>query len=145
MPAGIEFTDSSGVPRFLTSSRPSHGGKLRGFLPDSNRIGPEREVLADGSVYRETFRTDPTASFAIVGLGPEQLETAQLCKLHFDDGGTATLVTDDAAGRGYTIRRAPGTRISITGPDDDYEYTFSMVALNTAGAPMLCVYETQVF
>lgn len=145
MPAGIEFTDESSVLRFLTSSRPSPANHLRGFLADAMPIGPARHVLADAALHRERFRTDRMATFAIEGLTADQLEIAQLCKLHFENGGTGTLYTDDAAGRTYAIRKAPDTSISISGPDEDYEYTYSMTALNTGSSPMVCVYETAVF
>lgn len=141
MPASIEFTESGGILRALVSSRPGPSGHLSGFVPDAEPMGPSRPTLATGELHRWTFRTDYRATFAIPGIGPEQLETAQKLRIHLLNGGTATLRTDDAADRSYTIRLAPESVPSISGPDERYEYTFQMTALNTAASPLLCNYD----
>lgn len=139
--ASIEFTDSSGVARVLSNQYPVRPGRqLLGFVPSARPIGPTRVRPGSGIVRRYRHRTDHLASFTIPGLAPSQLEIAQQLCLHLLNGESATLVTDDAADRRYTIRLAPDTEPSISGPDDKYEYAFSMTALNTALAPMLCVY-----
>lgn len=137
----ITFTPTGGVQQVLAPPAPRPGNRLRGFTPDSIPIGPARPVLADGAIYGRRFRTDRLASFELPGLSADQLETAQALKVHLLNGGTATLATDDAADRSYTIRLAPDTVPQIRGPDSEfYEYTFAMTALNTAAASMVCTY-----
>jgi hypothetical protein len=137
--AAIVFTDSGGATT-LQSGSPALAARFRGWVPNSVPIGPAVTSLATGETFRLVYRTDHMASFALPELTPSQLGITNRLKIHLMNGGTCVLHTDDLAARVYTVRLAPGTEPAISEEDEFRMHSFSMVALNTAAAVMLCVY-----
>jgi hypothetical protein len=137
--AKIDFTDGTGAAT-LESATPSPGNRFRNWLPDDAPIGPSVPTLADATIHLWEFRKDYLASFEVPGLTMSQLVIAGRLKIHLMSGGSITITTNDSAARVHTAKLAPGTVPTISGPDENWEYTFSMVARNTSSATMLCVY-----
>lgn len=138
--AKIDFTDGTGAAT-LESLIAFPGNRFRNWVPASRPIGPGVPTLGTGEMHRWVFRTDHMASFEQPGLKASQLEIAARLCIHLLNGGTITITTTDSASRVYTARMAPDSEPSISGPDaETWEYTFAMVALNTAATVMRCTY-----
>jgi hypothetical protein len=137
--ASIAFTDGTGAAT-LQSATASPGNRFRNWIPNDDPIGPGVPTLADATIHRWEFRKDYTASFEVPGLTMSQLAIAGRLRIHLLNGGSCTVTTNDSAARVYTAKLAPGTAPSISGPDESWEYAFSVVLRNTASATMLCVY-----
>ena len=121
---------------------PGMGQRFLGFLPDINPDGPSEVAPADGTTYRWEFFVYQLATMTIQGLTPDEIPVALRLKRHLMNGGSADVETEDASTNVYTVKMAPGTTPSLSGPDSStYEYSFTASVFNTDPAvPLICEY-----
>lgn len=141
MSSSITWTDATGAAT-LTNGKPVPADRFSGWTPDVPLVKAESRALATGQPYPFLFRTDNVASFALAQIPNTKQDLAIRLIAHLGGGGVVTVNTGDVALRSYTscyLAAGAVPRLALTDPRT-LEYTLSLTLLNTAGAPMLCVY-----
>lgn len=139
--ARIDFTDTIGAAS-LASPYPAPANRFLAQQPDYAHIGPRSYPMGGGPAIGFRFRGDDLLTLRIPGLrlGTEH-DTALRLKAHLlSSGATCSLVGENVAATTYTAYLAPGSDVTIEGPDEHNEYTFSATFANNGAGAMRFVY-----
>lgn len=139
MAASIAFNNGSGSQTITPTPTVSRFNRWR---PVPDTIGERAHGVGDGVGYQWTHRTDDAVAWTLPHIAHTEMAKVIAFVKWANAFGVFTMNTGDASSRSYSqCQIAPGTRIEISEPDPEtLEYTLSGVALNLAGAPMLCLY-----
>lgn len=149
--ASLSFNDASGVTgtagtvtldNGMTASAIAPASRFADWVPFQRPIGPRVTSLGTGIPSQFRFRTDYGASFTINDI-PNTSMTAMLRTQDWLLRGNAiTVTTSDAGSRTYTAYLAPEGDVSIALQDKTaLLYSMTFVLINSAAAPMLCLYD----
>jgi hypothetical protein len=149
--ASLSFTDSAGVTGPIGSVTLDNGttaiaggvaSRFADWTPFQRPIGPRAVSLGTGVPSQFRFRTDYGASFTMNDI-PNTSMTAMLRTQDWLLRGNAiTVTTSDAGLRTYTAYLAPEGDVGITLQDKTaLLYAMTFVLINSAAAPMLCLYD----
>jgi hypothetical protein len=149
--ASLSFNDSAGVTgaigtvtldNGMTAASIAPASRFADWTPFQRPIGPRAVSLGTGVPSQFRFRTDYGASFAINDI-PNTSMTAMLRTQDWLLRGNAiTVTTSDNASRTYTAYLAPEGDVGIALQDKALLlYSMTFVLINSAAAPMLCLYD----
>jgi hypothetical protein len=149
--ASISFNDAAGVTgtagtvtldNGTTGISTGVGSRFADWVPFQRPIGPRAVSLGTGVPSQFRFRTDYGASFGLTDIP----NTSMTAMLRTQDwllrGNAVTVTTGDAGSRTYTAYLAPEGDVGITLQDKAVLlYSMTFVLINSAAAPMLCLYD----
>lgn len=149
--ASLSFNDAAGITgaagvvtldNGTTGISTGVGSRFADWTPFQKPIGPRVPALGTGVPYQFRFRTDYGASFSMTDI-PNTNMTAMLRTQEWLLRGNAiTVTTGDASLRTYTAYLAPEGDVSLALQDKNLLlYSMSFVLINSAAAPMLCIYD----
>jgi hypothetical protein len=149
--ASISFNDASGVTgaagvvtltNDTTSISLGVGSRFADWTPFQRPIGPRVPALGTGVPYQFRFRTDYGASFSMTDIPNTNMTQMLRTQEWLLRGNAITVTTSDASARTYTAYLAPEGDIALTLQDKNLLlYSMSFVLINSAAAPMLCIYD----
>lgn len=151
--ASISFTDSAGITgaagtvtldNGMTAIAQGYGSRFADWVPFQRPIGARAVALGSGvpSFYR--FRTDYGASFTINDIPAAEMVDMLRTQDWLMQGLAVTVATGDTGSpsRSYTAYLAPEGEVTITLQDKTaLLYSMSFTLINSAAAPMLCIYD----
>lgn len=149
--ASISFNDASGVTGTAGTVTLDNGttaiaggvaSRFADWVPFQRPIGPRAVSLGTGVPSQFRFRTDYGASFTMNDIP----NTSMTAMLRTQDwllrGNAVTVTTGDAGSRTYTAYLAPDGDVQMTLQDKTaLLYSMTFVLINSATAPMLCLYD----
>lgn len=149
--ASISFNDSAGVTgaastvtltNGTTAISYGAGSRFADWTPFQKPIGPRVPALGTGVPYQFRFRTDYGASFSMTDIPNTSMTDMLRTQEWLLRGNAVTVTTGDNALRTYTAYLAPEGDVSLTLQDKNVLlYAMSFVLINSAAAPMLCIYD----
>jgi len=149
--ASISFNDASGVTgaagvvtldNGTTSISTGVGSRFADWVPFQRPIGPRVPALGTGIPYQFRFRTDYGASFGMNDIPNSEMTDMLRTQDWLLRGNAVTVTTGDAASRTYTAYLAPEGDVQIALQDKAVLlYSMTFVLINSAAAPMLCLYD----
>lgn len=138
--SSITFNDGTGSTN-LTNGKTGVLQRFSGWTPFRTSAGPNIISLGTGARREYSFREDYGASFSLRYIPASQLTDWLRFKRWLEAGGTATVTTDDASSRTYTVAIQPGSTIDLAFEDPvEQEFTISLSVRNQSQAVMLCVW-----
>jgi hypothetical protein len=149
--ASLSFTDTLGVTgtaglvtldNGMTAAAIAPASRFADWVSFQRPVGPRVVSLGTGVPSQFRFRTDYGASFTMNDI-PNTSVTAMLRTQEWLLRGNAiTVTTSDNASRTYTAYLAPDGDVTITLQDKTaLLYSMTFVLINSAAAPMPCVYD----
>lgn len=149
--ASLSFNDSAGVTgaagvvtldNGMTAAAIAPASRFADWVPFQRPIGPRAVSLGTGVPSQFRFRTDYGASFTMNDIP----NTAMTAMLRTQDwllrGNAITVTTSDNALRVYTAYIGPEQDVGIALQDKTaLLYSMTFVLINSAAAPMLCLYD----
>lgn len=149
--ASLSFNDSAGVTgaagvvtldNGTTGMSLGVGSRFADWTPFQRPIGPRAVSLGTGVPSQFRFRTDYGASFTMNDLPNSEMTDMLRTQDWLLRGNAITVTTGDAGSRTYTAYLAPEGDVGITLQDKALLlYSMTFVLINSAAAPMLCLYD----
>ena len=149
--ASISFNDASGVTgaagtvtldNGMTAAALAPASRFADWVPFQRPIGPRAVSLGTGVPSQFRFRTDYGASFTMNDLPNSKMTDMLRTQDWLLRGNAVTVTTGDAGSRTYTAYLAPEGDIGIALQDKTaLLYSMTFVLINSAAAPMLCLYD----
>lgn len=140
--AGVVTLDNGTTAISTPTGTNGPGSRFADWTPFQRPIGPRAVSLGTGVPTQYRFRTDYGASFGMTDIP----NTSMTAMLRTQDwllrGNAVTVTTGDASLRTYTAYLAPEGDVQIALQDKAVLlYSMTFVLINSAAAPMLCIYD----
>lgn len=145
--ASITFTDATGTATLdngMTGVAAGVGSRFSGWTSYGKPIGPARNALGTGTLYRFTFRIDYSAKFEMQQIPNANVAVLDRLILHLLSGGIITVTTGDGAAHTYNnCCLAPGAEPEKRMMDPrEITWALGLVVINLSAAPMTCLYSS---
>lgn len=142
--SSIAFTDATGAATLDNGTTAIAGGvgsRFTGWTSEPVPIGAVATGLGTGLRYMFKFRTDYRATFSLVDIPNANVTILDRLINWLRSGGTCTVTCGDSTNGVYVCCLADGADVvKEMFNKTDLTWKVTMTLVNTAGAPMTCIY-----